>query len=110
MLSNQQAPCPTPWTWLAIRSWKYGAGDGRNNNNHVGIRRKNKVVIGVYDTYRTIYLYDRCTSHHTLCARPAEEKCRSLHLGTSVVGVPFFISYIYFRHGMSMVKDYHRIL
>jgi hypothetical protein len=25
-------------TWLAKRSWKYGAGDGKNNNNHVGIR------------------------------------------------------------------------
>lgn len=77
----------TPWTWLAIMKLETEIRRGRlqkrrNNNNHVGIRGKNEVVFGVYDTI----FYNRQTD----------------------MIVPFFISYL-FQAWMCVVKDYRTI-
>ena len=63
----------------------------RNNNNHVGIRGKNEVVFGVYDTI-FYNRYDKVPKKSV----------------SSVVGVPFFISYL-FQAWMCVVKDYRTI-
>lgn len=86
----------TPWTWLAIMKLETEIRRGRlqkrrNNNNHVGIRGKNEVVFGVYDTI-FYNRYDKVPKKSV----------------SSVVGVPFFISYL-FQAWMCVVKDYRTI-